>query len=144
MIIPNADLYTATVINNTASPYRRQDLVVGVGYDTDLTHAHEIALQVVRETPGVLPRPEPDLLVDDLADSSVTLKLRFYTESRRPNSLTLGSAVRQRLKEAFDAAGITIPFPTQVMYLSNAPPAALARKRDAPAGAEGGPWSDAR
>jgi small conductance mechanosensitive channel len=136
VIIPNADLYTATVINNTAAPFRRQDLVVGVAYDTDLSRAREVALRVARETPGVMPDPAPDILVAELADSSVTLKLRFYTDSRRVNWLTVGSEVRQRLKEAFDADGIVIPFPTHVMHLHTVEPTTHAGTLEASAGSD--------
>jgi small-conductance mechanosensitive channel len=108
VIIPNADLYTATVTNNTASPCRRQEFVFGIAYEADLARARELAQQVATETPEVLPEPAPDVLVDALAAGSVQLKLRFYTDPHRRNALIVGSEVRRRLVEAFAAAEIAI------------------------------------
>jgi small conductance mechanosensitive channel len=132
VIIPNADLYTATVINNTAAPCRRQEFVVGVSYDADLEHAQEVSLQVAQETAGVLPEPAPDVLVHAFGDSSIDLKIRFYTDSR--SVLGVGSAVRQALKARFDVEGITIPFPVRTLYMGSRVSEATSRDGDAP------PW----
>jgi len=123
VIIPNADLYTATITNNTASPYRRQEFVVGVGYEVDLRKAIQLAERVARETPGVLADPAPDVLIDALANGSVNLKVRFHTDSRRGKAVTIGSEARQRLKETYERAGIEIyPSGTQFVQLEGAVP----------------------
>jgi small conductance mechanosensitive channel len=106
IVIPNADVYTATLINNTASPYRRQEIVIGIDYNADLDQAEELALKVAAETPGVLPEPAPDVLVDELAPGSVKLKLRFHIDSLQWNSLKVSSELQRRLKAASAAAGI--------------------------------------
>jgi small conductance mechanosensitive channel len=126
IIIPNADLYIATITNNTASPCRRQEFLVGIDYAADLNQAFAVALRVTQETPGVLPDPAPDVLVHELASSSVHLKIRFHTDPRRGNAMTVGSQVKQRVKEAFDAAGIAIyPPGTQIVQLQAGESAAL-------------------
>jgi small conductance mechanosensitive channel len=108
VIIPNSDLYLATITNNTASPNRRQEFVVGVGYEADIDRVRDLALQVVKETPGVLREPASEVLVDALTPDSVNLKVRFFADSRRGPTLTVGSAVQQRIKEAFAHSGIQI------------------------------------
>jgi small conductance mechanosensitive channel len=108
VIIPNADLYLATITNNTASPNRRQEFVVGVGYDADLDRVRTLALQVVKETPGVLREPASEVLVDALTPASVNLKIRFFADPRRGPTLTVGSAVQQRVKEVFARSGIEL------------------------------------
>lgn len=118
VIIPNADLYTATITNNTASPYRRQEFVVGIGYEADLREAIRLAERAARETPGVLADPAPDVLIDTLANGSINLKVRFHTDSRRGKAITIGSEVRQKLKDMYQHAGIEIyPSGTQVVQL---------------------------
>ena len=108
VIIPNSDLYLATITNNTASPNRRQEFVVGVGYDADIERVRAVALDAVKETPGVLREPASEVLVDALTPGSVNLKVRFFAESRRGPTLTVGSAVQQRIKEAFAGSGISV------------------------------------
>jgi small conductance mechanosensitive channel len=138
VVIPNADLCTATVINSTAAEFLRQEFSVGVAYETDLDHARAVALRAVMETEGVLPEPPPDVLVDSFADSSIHLKVRFCTDSRRFPTLNVGSDTRQRVKEAFDAAGITIPWPTRVVHLPESWPTRPRGGARWPAGTAGG------
>jgi small-conductance mechanosensitive channel len=109
------------VTNNTASPRRRQEFVLGIAYEADLARARDLARQVAIETPEVLPDPAPDVLVDALAAGSVQLKVRFHTDPHRRNALIVGSEVRQRLVEAFAAAGIAIyPSGVQTVELRGA------------------------
>ncbi|OLE25593.1 MAG: hypothetical protein AUI36_32510 [Cyanobacteria bacterium 13_1_40CM_2_61_4] len=120
IIIPNTDLYIATITNNTASPYRRHEFIVGIDYADDLSQAAALAQRVALETPDVLPDPAPDVLVHELASSSVNLKVRFHTDPRRSNAVIVGSQVKQRVKEAFGAAGIAIyPPTTQIVQLQD-------------------------
>jgi small conductance mechanosensitive channel len=72
VIIPNADLYTATITNNTASSYRRQEFIVGIGYEADLNRACELARHAALNTEGVLADPAPDAVIDDLANGSIS------------------------------------------------------------------------
>jgi small conductance mechanosensitive channel len=111
VIIPNADLYTATITNNTASPYRRQEFIVGIGYEADLNRACELARHAALNTEGVLADPAPDAVIDDLANGSINLKVRFHTDSRRGKAMPVISEVRRRVKEAFQHAGIEL-YPT--------------------------------
>jgi small-conductance mechanosensitive channel len=120
LLPPGTDLYTATIINNAASTCRRQEFGVGVLYDTELDRAEKVAIQVARQTEGLLPEPELDVLVLEFAGSSINLKLRFYMDSR--NVLAVGSSVQRALKQRFDAEGITIPYPITTVHLhSDAP-----------------------
>jgi small conductance mechanosensitive channel len=125
VVIPNAELCTATVTNTTAAEFLRQEFVVSVACETNLDEAREVALRALVETEGVLAEPPPDVLVAGFGDNSIQLKLRFCTDSRRFPSLNVGSDVRQRVKEAFDAAGIGLPFPTRVLHLQESGPARL-------------------
>jgi small-conductance mechanosensitive channel len=123
IIIPNADLYIATITNNTASPYRRQEFLVGIDYAADLSRASAMAQRLTQETPGVLADPAPDVLVDELASSTVNLKIRFHTDSRRGNATTVSSQVKQRVKEGFQTAGIAFhPSGTQLVPLQKGDP----------------------
>lgn len=120
VIIPNAEVFTSAVTSNTASPHRRRDFLVGIGYEAPVNKARKIALETVRATPGVLAEPEPDVLVDELAASTSNLRTRFYTSSLRSDYLKVGSACMQRVKEAFEQQGISMPTDIQTVVLQNA------------------------
>jgi small-conductance mechanosensitive channel len=119
VIIPNGDVFTSIVTSNTASPHRRREFVVGIGYGDDIGKACRIGLETMLGTPGVLHDPAPDVLVDELAASTVNLKLRFYMNSTRADYLKVGSECMWRVKEAFDRDGVSMPTDIQTVYIKN-------------------------
>jgi len=119
VIIPNGDVFTSTVTSNTASPHRRREFVVGIGYDDDIQKAQAVALQTVRGVEGVAQEPAPDVLVDELAASTVNLKIRFYTNSQRADYLRVGSECMRQVKEAFEHAKISMPTDIQTVVIQN-------------------------
>jgi small conductance mechanosensitive channel len=56
--------------------------------------------------------------VDDFADSAVIIKARLKT--RPIEQWNVGREYRRRLKKAFDAAGIEIPFPQRSITVGEA------------------------
>ncbi len=110
VIIPNADVFTSAVVNNTQSQTRRQEFDIGIDYEANIADAQLLAFKAVKATEGVLEDPAPDVLVVELASSWITLRCRFWTDSRRANVLAVGSEARRRVKEVFDREKIYLPF----------------------------------
>ena len=113
VIIPNANIYTESVTVISAYNVLRSEYDVGIGYGDDIDKARQILLGVLRDTEGVLDDPAPDVLVWDLAGSSVNLRVRWWSLPPRPGVVHLRDAVLQGAKEKLVAAGIDLPFPTQ-------------------------------
>lgn len=113
VVIPNAHLFTESVIVNTAFPMRRTEFAIGIGYGDDIAQAVRLVLEVMGEVEGILERPAPDVLVAELGDSSVNLRARWWTDSVRSNMLKIQSEVIATIKERLLAHGIDLPFPTQ-------------------------------
>jgi len=126
--IPNAKVYKATITNYTRNPLRRFDFDVGVDTGIDLSLPRALAVTTLSELMGVLPSPPPLCLVRALGDSSVILNVVGWIDQRETDFLKVRSAAQQRVKEAFDEAGIIMPEP---IYNVN-----LRRQRPAGAGAE--------
>ena len=63
VVLPNSLITTAPIINFTANPKRRIDLVVGVGYDDDLKLARETSARSRARNPKALKEPAPEVLV---------------------------------------------------------------------------------
>jgi small-conductance mechanosensitive channel len=119
VIIPNGDVFTSTVISNTASPFRRREIVIGISYQDDLAKAQQVALETVSAVPGVAEDPVPDALVDELTSTVVKLRIRFHTNSQRSDYLNVGSECMLRLKDAFKEAGLSLPSGTQTIVIGN-------------------------
>lgn len=117
VIIPNGELYTNSVTVNTAFPQRRWQYDIGIGYGDDVERARRIILQALREAEDVAPDPKADVIVVDLAESSVNLRARWWTASHIADGLNAQDRVLSRVKRDLLAAGIDLPFPTrQILF----------------------------
>lgn len=119
VIVPNSQLYSGLVINNTAYDLRRFEVVVGVGYDDDIDSARKLAIESLEEADMVEESPEPQILVDELGGSSVNIKLRGWTKPSKANMVQAASQVTQGVKEKYDENGIDIPYPIRTIYMEN-------------------------
>ena len=61
--------------------------------------------------------PAPEVLVYDLAPSTVNLRIRWWTDSRRSNTIRVRGAVLEAVKNALDREGVELPYPTRVVML---------------------------
>ena len=115
VIIPNSDVYTSPVIVNTAFPTRRSQFDVGIGYGDDPEEACRIFAEAIARVDGVEADPAPEVLPWGLADSYVTLRARWWTESKRTNVAHIQARVILALYKAAKEAAIDLPYPTTVM-----------------------------
>jgi small conductance mechanosensitive channel len=113
-IIPNGKLSNDNIVNYSAEGTRRDKISAGIGYSSDIKKAKEILLKICNDNDNILKEPAPEVYVDELADSSVNLTLRYWA-----NNADFWAAhwyVMEEMKQRFDAAGIEIPFPQRVVY----------------------------
>ena len=120
--IPNQEVFQASIINNTASPRRRSSIVVGIDYGEDISEAIAVINRVLKQVEEVETTPAPDVLVTELAASTVNLEVRFWVDSRRAGFLATTSIVAQTIKEALEAADIDMPTDIYTLILRELPP----------------------
>jgi small conductance mechanosensitive channel len=114
IIIPNGDLWNASIKNYSYYPTRRLDLVFGVGYGADLKKAEEILRGLIAADDRALAEPEAFVGVSNLGDSSVDFTVRVWCN--RGEYWMLKTGLTRAAKDAFDANGIDIPFPSRTVY----------------------------
>lgn len=119
VVIPNSDLYMKSVLVRTAFASRRTKIVVGIGYNDDHEKARRILLGVLERTEGVLDEPAPDVNVYELADSSVNMRLLYWTDPVQTSVRKTADRVTSAIKKALDDAGIEIPFPQRVLTIQD-------------------------
>ena len=107
--IPNAVVYKSNLSNFTTNSNRREDFVVGIGYDDAINEAQEIARKVLADHPAVLNNPEPSVLADSLGRSTVNLRIYFWLNGREHSWLKVRSSVIRLVKRAFQKHGISMP-----------------------------------
>jgi small-conductance mechanosensitive channel len=115
VVIPNAELYNEKVIVNTAFGNRRSEYDVGIGYGDDDARAGELMIEAARRVEGVLGAPAPEALMVALADSTVNLRLRWWTDPTRAEVIHIQDRVLRAVQTALTEEGIDMPFPTQVL-----------------------------
>lgn len=114
IVIPNSELFTNSVTVNTAFESRRLQYDVGIGYGDNIDQAKELMLQAVHSVPEVLQDPAPDVLVMELAESTVNIRVRWWIKPpRRADDLASRDNVLSAIKKTLVENGIDLPFPTQ-------------------------------
>jgi small conductance mechanosensitive channel len=119
ILIPNKSVWGQVITNATASPERRVDMVFGISYDDDLAKAQQILEDVIAKHDKVLADPAPVVKVNELADSSVNFICRPW--SKTADYWDVFWDVTRRVKEEFDAHGISIPYPQQDVHVHQVP-----------------------
>ncbi|CAN5622929.1 hypothetical protein BH24ACI3_BH24ACI3_05510 [soil metagenome] len=120
--IPNSTIFKSTIRNFSSNPNRRDDFIVGIGYDDSIPVAQEIAMKVLVDHPAVLEDPEPLVLVEDLGASTVNLRVYFWLDGGRHSWLKVRSSVIRLVKRAYQDAGISMPDEAREVTFPNGVP----------------------
>ena len=107
--VPNSTVFKSTIRNFTSNPNRREDFIVGIGYDDSIPFAQEVALKVLVDHPAVLHEPEPLVLVENLGSSTVNLRVYFWLDGSLHSWGKVKSSVIRLVKRAFQDSGISLP-----------------------------------
>lgn len=114
IIVPNSKIFGDTIKNFSAEDTRRVDMVVGIGYGSDIPKAMEIMQRLLEDDARVLHDPAPQIAIGELADSSVNFVVRPWC--KKEDYWGLKFDFNRAVKDAFDSAGIEIPFPQMVVH----------------------------
>jgi len=113
--IPNSQISNTAVTNFARQETRRFDLIFGIGYGDSIDEAKAILSRLVIADTRILKTPEPLIAVENLGDSSVDILVRAWTASA--DFLAVQQSLREAAKKAFDAEGVSIPFPQRDVHL---------------------------
>jgi len=117
VIIPNGQLSNDNIINYSAEKIRRDEIIIGISYESNMKEAKDILVNLLVEQEDILKEPAPEVLVKELADSSVNLSLRFWATNEAfwaRHWFTIEEAKRR-----LEHAGISIPFPQRDLHIIN-------------------------
>ena len=123
VIVPNS-LVAKDPILNYSEPIvpTRLQVDIGLSYDAAPNLAKRALLEALSNAPLVLRDPAPDVVVIDFAASSVSYRVRFWIGDFGQDDLAYDQ-VRSNLWYTLRRHGIEIPYPIQIEYSREEPPA---------------------
>jgi small conductance mechanosensitive channel len=115
VFIPNGPIINGNVTNHTNEHKRRVDVNVGIGYGSDIDVARQTLMAIVNADQRVLSEPAPDVVVAELGESAVVLRVRAWVST--PDYWSVFFAIQEQAKKSFDVAGVEIPFPQRTIHV---------------------------
>src|SRR5689334_20405320 len=106
VVIPNRKI-VGEILHNYGS-IRQVQIMVGVAYETELSHALGVISEVLQLNPRVLKEPAPVIQIAMLADSSVNIAVRPWTNVN--DYIAVTGEVNRSILESFRGRNIVIPF----------------------------------
>ena len=108
VIIPNGQLTNNSIINVTAQDKRQLEIKVGISYDDDIRRAKSIIEELLKKQEYIMSDQDMSIFVDELGESSVVIGLRAWVPTDKYWKTKW--EMNEKIKLAFDEAGITIPY----------------------------------
>jgi len=115
VIVPDSQIYGGAITNYSARETRRIDLVFGIGYTDDIAKTKQIIEDIMRQDERILADPAPSIALGELGDNSVNFNVRPWVKSA--DYWPVRADILEKVKLAFDANGISIPYPQRDVHL---------------------------
>ena len=109
IIMPNSELTASVITNYTAQTTRRLDLSYSVSYSTDLAQARSVLEGLINGNEKVLLDRAPLVAIGEHKDSCIMVVAKVWCKT--DDYWPLYFEMQEEVKNAFDRAGIEIPFP---------------------------------
>lgn len=119
VVIPNDQMVTEAVWNQSASGPYRTDIDFGVAYKEDIDQTREVVMALAEEDDRLMADPAPKVVVAKLNDSSVDFQLWLWVDD--PGlSVPLRWEYTEKIRKALRDADIEIPFPHLQLFVDEA------------------------
>ncbi len=118
VVMPNKSIVDAVLENHSKHGSTRVDVPIGIAYKEYIPEARRVVLEAVRGLDEIQKTPEPDVVVTEMADSSINMNVRIWIKTAA-RELPIKYQVLEACKLALDKAGIEIPFPHLQLFVDN-------------------------
>ena len=115
LYLPNGALSNGVITNLSQGKNRRTDLTVGISYGDDVERARKTALKILSKDKRVLKKPEPEIILTSLDDSSVTLIIRYWTTFE--DLLPAKAEILEAIYREFPKNKLNFPFPQMDVHV---------------------------
>jgi small conductance mechanosensitive channel len=122
-IVGNNKIFSDTIYNFSANPYRRVDLLASINSTVDHNKAIRLLRQKLQQIPNVLTTPAPEVDLLQLSPTGPVLCVRPYCRQQHYGQVYFDT--NRMIREAFGEAGF--PAPVQELLLQTVPASVLGR-----------------
>lgn len=115
VIIPNGDIFGATIENIFAHDEIRVDCDVGTDYPADIDETRKVLLEAARQVDDRIKEKGEQAALVELGGSSINWQVRIWATP--DNYFRLRQELTRQVKYHLDEAGIGIPYPQMDVHL---------------------------
>lgn len=109
IFLPNGALSNGEITNLSGGTLRRTELTVGIEYGANVATARRVILGILARDPRIADKPEPLVLVNDLGDSAVVLRILFW--AKYADMFLTGPDVLEKIYNELPKKKVGFPFP---------------------------------
>lgn len=110
VVIPNQKIISDVLVDHSTNGDTRLLVPVSITYESSIEQAREAILAELATIEGILTKPAPDVVVDQLADSGVKLLARFWIADAT-HERKFHFQATEAVKRALDTARVAIAYP---------------------------------
>ena len=116
ILVPNKILFRNVLRNYSTLGVRRIEVPVGISYADDIEKASEVIVEKINQFDFVIRKDETAVYAEGFGDSSINLLVWFWIKyPGEPDFMTVRHKGVVAVKQALDAADISIPFPIRTL-----------------------------
>lgn len=115
VIIPNGEIFGATIENVTFHDTRRVDVSVGTDYPASLDETRQVLTAAAESVDGRLEDKDVVVYLDSLGDSCINWSVRVWATTA--DYWDVRERLTQAVKDHLDDAGIGIPYPQMDVHM---------------------------
>ena len=112
--LPNGSLSSDNIINYSQQERRRVEFAIGVDYGEDIEKVRRVLREIVDADERVFQEPEPLIVLGELAESSVNIKMRVWVKSE--NYWNVFFDTNEKIYNEFNRRGINFPYPQLTIH----------------------------
>lgn len=108
VVLPNGSLSNSNLINVSAEPERRVDMIIPISYEDDIRSVRKMLLSFAEEQELVLKTKPVEVYTKEFGADSINLVFRFWV--RKENYWPCFFDMQEKVRYGFIENGFTIPF----------------------------------
>lgn len=119
VVVPNGKIIASEIINFSREPNRRLDMIISVGYESDIDRVKAVLGEVINKDSRILQNLGTTVRLNEMAASSLNFLVRVWVKNSDFTEMNFD--LLEGFKRALDANKISLPYPQMDVHLYRNP-----------------------